>query len=198
MKFLVDRCAGVRLAQWLREQGHDVLHLAGGQADPGDAELLARAVAEGRVLVTLDKDFGALVFAQGASHCGLVRLPDVPAAQRIALFAQILAAHETELSGRAIRSSATPLPDFHGKPVLWENGPMKTTLELPDELMRRVKMRAVQRHQKLKDAVAQLLEAGIAAEPPAPAADVPKPVRLKKHGPLTIAKIEAAIASGRD
>jgi hypothetical protein len=28
---------------------------------------------------------------------------------------------------------------------------MKTTLELPDELMRRVKMRAVQRNQKLKD-----------------------------------------------
>lgn len=31
---------------------------------------------------------------------------------------------------------------------------MKTTLELPDELMRRVKMHALQRSQKLKDAVA--------------------------------------------
>ena len=34
---------------------------------------------------------------------------------------------------------------------------MKTTLELPDELMRRVKMHALLRSQKLKDAVAQLL-----------------------------------------
>ena len=38
-------------------------------------------------------------------------------------------------------------------------GYMKTTLELPDELMRRVKLRAVHRNQKLKEAVAQLLEA---------------------------------------
>lgn len=76
---------------------------------------------------------------------------------------------------------------------------MKTTLELPDDLMRRVKMRAIQRNQKLKDAVAQLLEAGIAAAPQGEASSqAPKPVRLRKHGPLTIDKIEAAIASGRD
>ena len=42
---------------------------------------------------------------------------------------------------------------------------MKTTLDIPDELMRRVKMRAIQRNQKLKDAVAQLLDAGMAAAP---------------------------------
>lgn len=76
---------------------------------------------------------------------------------------------------------------------------MKTTLELPDELMRRVKLRAVHRNQKLKDAVAQLLEAGIAALPAAePPTRPPKPVRLKKQPPLTINAIEAAIASGRD
>lgn len=76
---------------------------------------------------------------------------------------------------------------------------MKTTLELPDELMRRIKLRAVHRNQKLKDAVAQLLEAGIAALPSAePLARPPRAVRLKKHRPLTIKDIEAAIASGRD
>lgn len=76
---------------------------------------------------------------------------------------------------------------------------MKTTLELPDDLMRRVKMRAIQRNQKLKEAVAQLLEAGIAAAPGDEAPRrAPKPLRLRKHGPLTVDKIEAAIASGRD
>jgi hypothetical protein len=40
---------------------------------------------------------------------------------------------------------------------------MKTTLELPDELMRQVKLRAVHRNQKLKDAITQLLQIGIAA-----------------------------------
>jgi hypothetical protein len=47
--------------------------------------------------------------------------------------------------------------------VLLEYGLMKTTLELPDELMRRVKLRAMHRNQKLKEVIAQLLELGMAA-----------------------------------
>ena len=71
---------------------------------------------------------------------------------------------------------------FDRKPVLWEYGVVKTTLEVPDELMRRVKMRAVQRNQKLKDAVAQLLEAGMAAAAPAVVpVRPPKPVRLRSR-----------------
>ena len=75
---------------------------------------------------------------------------------------------------------------------------MKTTLELPDGLMQRVKLRAVHRNQKLKEAVAQLLELGMAASPDAgelPRA--PKPVR-PNGGPLNIGYIEAAIAAGRE
>jgi hypothetical protein len=76
---------------------------------------------------------------------------------------------------------------------------MKTTVEVPDELLRRVKMRAVQRNQKLKDAVAQLLEAGMAAEATGPAPrSVPKPLKLKGRPPIDIDDIEAAIASGRE
>ena len=76
---------------------------------------------------------------------------------------------------------------------------MKSTLEIPDELMRRVKLRAVQRGQKLKDTVAQLLEAGMDAAPGnVPSARPPKPVRLRKRPPLTIGDIETAIATGRD
>jgi hypothetical protein len=79
-------------------------------------------------------------------------------------------------------------------------GRMKTTLELPDALMRRVKLRAVHRNQKLKDAIAQLLELGMAATPDDPdePARAPKPVRLKGRGPLDIREIEAAINAGRE
>ena len=85
------------------------------------------------------------------------------------------------------------------KLVLWEYGQMKTTLEIPDELMRRVKIRAVQRNQKLKDTVATLLEAGIAAvSDDAPVTRLPKPVRLKTRRLMTIDDIENAIASGRE
>ena len=75
---------------------------------------------------------------------------------------------------------------------------MKTTLELPDALMQRIKLRAVHRRRKLKDEIASLLEAGLAQAPSAGAArKPPKPVRLRGR-PLTIEEIEAAINAGRD
>lgn len=42
---------------------------------------------------------------------------------------------------------------------------MKTTLELPDELIMEVKLLAVQEGKKLKDTVAELLRQGLAAAP---------------------------------
>lgn len=76
---------------------------------------------------------------------------------------------------------------------------MKTTLELPDDLMRRVKLRAVHRNRKLKDEVALLLEAGMASAPdPGAPARAPKPVRLRGRKPLTLGEIESAIAAGRE
>lgn len=80
---------------------------------------------------------------------------------------------------------------------LWKYGCVKTTLELPDALMRRVKLRALQRSQKLKDAIAQLLELGMAASEAETPPRAPKPVRLK-GGALTLHDIEAAIQGGRE
>ena len=73
---------------------------------------------------------------------------------------------------------------------------MKTTLDLPDELMHEVKIRAVHERKKLKDTIAELLRKGIAASKTRPA-KVPKPVKLR-GGPITTEEIEAAIAWGRD
>jgi hypothetical protein len=39
---------------------------------------------------------------------------------------------------------------------------MKTTLDLPDDLMREVKLRAVEENRKLKDTMAELLRIGLA------------------------------------
>ncbi|WP_295393186.1 DUF5615 family PIN-like protein [uncultured Thiodictyon sp.] len=107
MKFLVDRCAGRRLAQWLRGQGHDVREATEVSPDPGDQALLRWAVREGRVLVTVDSDFGLLVFLRAAPHTGIVRLPDVPASQRIALMAQLIERYATDLADGAILTVGT-------------------------------------------------------------------------------------------
>ena len=102
MRFLVDRCAGHRLAEWLRSQGHDVLESRELGPDPGDRALLERAAAEGRILVTIDTDFGALVYVEEVPHAGLVRLPDVPAERRIALMAEVFERHQHALETQAI------------------------------------------------------------------------------------------------
>jgi predicted nuclease of predicted toxin-antitoxin system len=98
LKFLVDRCAGQRLATWLQAQGHDVCVSREQEPDPGDAALLQMAADDGRILVTIDSDFGTLVYLLHAAHAGIIRLPDVPAGAGIALMEDLLTRHGSELS----------------------------------------------------------------------------------------------------
>lgn len=94
---MVDRCAGTRLAEWLRAEGHDVVESRERGPDPGDATLLDWAWRECRVLVTIDTDFGKLIFRDKVRHAGLVRLPDVPATTRIAIIQQVIERFGEEL-----------------------------------------------------------------------------------------------------
>ena len=55
---------------------------------------------------------------------------------------------------------------------------MKTTLELPDDLMRAVKIRAVNEGRRLKDVVAELIRRGLVERPP------DAPVRTRVELPL--------------
>ena len=102
MKFLIDRCAGGRLAVWLRDKGHDVTEARELGADPGDRALLGRAAAEGRILVTIDTDFGKPAYASDAPHAGIVRLPDAPAERRVVLMAKALDRHRGALEKGAV------------------------------------------------------------------------------------------------
>jgi predicted nuclease of predicted toxin-antitoxin system len=102
VRFLVDRCAGRRLADWLRDTGHDVVESRERGPDPGDRTILEWAAAEERIVVTMDKDFGQFIFAEEAKHAGIVRLPDVPAARRILLMGKVLDQHSAELQARAV------------------------------------------------------------------------------------------------
>jgi len=63
----------------------------------------------------MDKDFGQIMFVENAPHCGLVRLPDVPAARRIELMESLLRDYTQELAdgaltvrGERIRISRVP------------------------------------------------------------------------------------------
>jgi predicted nuclease of predicted toxin-antitoxin system len=58
VKFLVDECTGTSVVACLRNSGHDVVAVAEVMLQADDTDILDRAVSEGRILVTNDKDFG--------------------------------------------------------------------------------------------------------------------------------------------
>lgn len=74
MKVLLDSCVWGGALDEILAAGHDVVWTGAWEPDPGDTAILAFAHAQGRVLFTLDKDFGELVILKGAPHAGIVRL----------------------------------------------------------------------------------------------------------------------------
>jgi predicted nuclease of predicted toxin-antitoxin system len=102
MKFLVDVCAGNRLANWLKDHGHDVLEVRDREPTMADEEILHWANVEKRVIVTMDKDFGTLAVALNQPHNGIVRLPDVPVLDRQRMMDQVILTHSQDLEDRAI------------------------------------------------------------------------------------------------
>lgn len=95
------------------------------------------------------------------------------------------------------RKGTGSLASVDRKPAFWKYGEMKTTLDLPEDLMREVKIRAVHEHKKLKDAIAELIRKGM-ADGKTGAPKLPKPVKLRGGFKPTTEDIEAAIAWGRD
>ena len=61
MRFLVDMGVAGRVVEWLRSQGHAATHLReeGLQRLP-NGKIFDKAVAEQRVLITFDLDFGEI------------------------------------------------------------------------------------------------------------------------------------------
>lgn len=73
MKFLVDSAVSPEVAAGLRDLGHDAVHVSDyGLGTSTDEAILARAQAEGRIVVTSDTDFGELLADSGASEPSVV------------------------------------------------------------------------------------------------------------------------------
>ncbi len=72
MRFLADMGISPKTVAFLRSLGHDAVHLHEEGLDRlSDADILAKARSEGRILLTHDLDFGELLAASGE------RLPSV-------------------------------------------------------------------------------------------------------------------------
>jgi len=104
MRFLVDECAGPRLAHWLRLQDHVVFSVFDEARGMADDAILAKAWQEQWVLLTADKDFGERIYRDQHAHCGVVllRLADERAANKIQVMEKLLAAYTNRLIGSYI------------------------------------------------------------------------------------------------
>jgi predicted nuclease of predicted toxin-antitoxin system len=104
MRFLVDECTGPAVAQWLRGAHHDVFSVFEQGRGMDDDEVIRRAFAENRILVTNDKDFGEKVYRDRHPHRGIVLLrPDNECAEnKIAVMQRLLNNHADRLADQFV------------------------------------------------------------------------------------------------
>ncbi|MBI2097951.1 MAG: DUF5615 family PIN-like protein [Candidatus Vogelbacteria bacterium] len=76
MRFLADENIGLRTVNYLRRRHHDVRSVLEEASLRGanDVVLLHLANREKRIVITLDKDFGALVFRHSKKSNGVILL----------------------------------------------------------------------------------------------------------------------------
>src|ERR1051325_1827653 len=72
MNFLADESVDGQIVERLRQNGHNVLYVA--EMEPGitDDQVLEKANENQALLITIDKDFGELVFRLGRLHNGVI------------------------------------------------------------------------------------------------------------------------------
>ncbi len=101
MRILADECVAGGVVDRLRADGHDVEAVTQASAGAADDDVLTRAGAADRILLTADKDFGELVYRLGRAHAGVVlmRLAGVPSADRAALVSAVFGDRAAELPG---------------------------------------------------------------------------------------------------
>lgn len=74
MKFLTDENIGFAVINPLRSLGFDIKSILEVGRGADDISVLSLANREGRILITTDKDFGELVYANKLIHKGVILL----------------------------------------------------------------------------------------------------------------------------
>jgi predicted nuclease of predicted toxin-antitoxin system len=74
VRFLVDANISPRVAEWLRNNGHDAVHVFEvGLNQAGDREILEEAASRRQILLTVDLDFGEIL-AQSSGRASVLIL----------------------------------------------------------------------------------------------------------------------------
>jgi predicted nuclease of predicted toxin-antitoxin system len=104
MRFIVDECTGTKVAQWLRDQGHEVFSVYDEARGIDDNKIIRKAFNDNFILITNDKDFGEKVFREGLPHKGIIflRLEDERSTIKIDTLKRLIQSHGDKLSNQFI------------------------------------------------------------------------------------------------
>ena len=99
MKLIIDVGVSNEVEKWLAENGHDVKSIRNLNPSMEDKEIIRIALKEKRLLITMDKDFGELVFKSGMDHYGvlLLRLETANSSEKLDVIKNILEHHKEKL-----------------------------------------------------------------------------------------------------
>ena len=102
LRFLADESCDFSIIRALRSVGYSVDAIAEISPSLPDEAVLKLAVAEGRLLITEDKDFGEWVFAHQHAMAGLllIRYPASMRSSMVATVIDLVGVHSPELDGR--------------------------------------------------------------------------------------------------
>jgi predicted nuclease of predicted toxin-antitoxin system len=104
MRFLVDENVSHAVIKRLRSDGFDVASVGETLAGARDSDILKVSAAEGRILITEDRDFGEMVVRQQLGTGGVIlleldRLSNAAEADRVA---EVVSTVADRLSGRLV------------------------------------------------------------------------------------------------
>ena len=72
IQFITDVGVDRKVENFLQSLGYDVLCIRDINSQMTDFAILELGVSEGRIVVTMDKDFGELVYNSGYKHHGIL------------------------------------------------------------------------------------------------------------------------------
>ena len=111
-KFIVDVGVGRIIENWLVQQNFSVIAVQILNPEMADTDIIELANREDAIIISMDKDFGELIFKNIIPHKGvlLLRLDDAVAEEKLAVVQNIFPEH---------------LPDIKNKFAVYQNGKLR-------------------------------------------------------------------------
>ncbi len=97
----MDVGVGKKVENYLRDTGYEVISILDKNPSMKDTDILSIALQENAMVITMDKDFGELVFRERQFHSGvlLLRLEDATGEEKVTVVKHILENYEAEIIG---------------------------------------------------------------------------------------------------